>query len=668
MRPVVDFQALFESSPNLYMLLDRQLNYVAANPAYLTATASRLEDLLGRHVFDAFPNDPDDSNNPSARLVRQSLERVLASGQVDVLALIPYRIPVMRNGHRVLEDRFWSATHTPIQGEDGQVAYILQHTVDVTPLRTPEPAAQLATAHQIGAGVLERAQEVQDKNLTLEIEHRQLRSLFEQAPSFMCFLRGKEHIFEIANAPFYQVVGHRDLIGKSVREGLPEIEAQGFIDLLDRVYQTAEPFIASGVRAQVQRHPGAPPVEVFLDFSYQPILSTSGTVAGILVQGYDITTQKRQESEHSALLGAERAAAEAAEQQQRFFAESIPQQVWTAVPNGNLDFVNRRALEYFGASEEEVIGAGWLGVVHPDDVTGAVQRWSHSLRTGDEYEVEFRLKRADGSYRWHLARALALRDNDGRIVKWFGTNTDMDELKRARDELQKRAEFDQQLIGIVSHDLRNPLNAIGMATALLLRRGQLDEQHVKIVSRIVSSSERAVRLIRDFLDFTHARVSGRIPVTPEPANIREIARHVFDEVHLMHPARLAEIEHTGEESGTWDADRLAQLIGNLLSNAFQHGSAQGVVKLTTRGEAGDVVIEVHNDGAPIPPDDVARLFEPFQRGTHASVHSERSVGLGLYISKEIVAAHDGTITVQSAAQEGTRFSVRLPRRARLRVE
>jgi len=507
MATSVDFQTLFDSSPNLYMLLDGQLKYVAANAAYLTSTASKLEDLLGRYVLDAFPNDPDDPNNPSAVRLRQSLERVLATGQSDVLALIPYRVPTIKDGHRELTERYWSATHTPICDESGQTVYILQHAVD-------------------------------------------------------------------------------------------------------------------------------------------------------------ISTLNRQEAERQGLLQGERAAraaAEAAEQQQRFLAESIPQQVWTALPNGNLDFVNRRALDYFGASEGEVIDSGWVGVVHPDDVPAAVERWGHSLRTGDEYEVEFRLKRADGAYRWHLGRALALRDAEGRIVKWFGTNTDMDELKRARDELQKRTEFDQQLIGIVSHDLRNPLNAIGMATALLLRRGQLDDQHVKIVTRIMSSSERAVRLIRDFLDFTHARVSGRIPVEPEPANIREIARHVFEEVHLMHHARPATLEHTGEESGIWDADRLAQLVGNLLSNAFQHGSAEGVVRLTTYGSGTDVVIEVHNHGSPIPAGDVAKLFEPFHRGTHASVHSGRSVGLGLYISKQIVAAHGGTIAVESTLEDGTRFTVRLPR-------
>jgi signal transduction histidine kinase len=239
----------------------------------------------------------------------------------------------------------------------------------------------------------------------------------------------------------------------------------------------------------------------------------------------------------------------------------------------------------------------------------------------------------------------------------------MDELTRAREELQKRAEFDQQLIGIVSHDLRNPLNAIGMATALLLQRGRLDDQHVKIVTRIMSSSERAVRLIRDFLDFTQARASGRIPVTLVEANISEIAVQAFEEVHLMYPGREATISHSGEATGSWDADRIAQMVGNLVSNAFQHSGASGVVRVRTHGDAGEVVIEVHNDGPPIPKAIIARLFEPFQRGETSS-NSGRSVGLGLYISRQIVEAHGGAIDVRSVPGDGTLFRVRLPRAPR----
>jgi signal transduction histidine kinase len=129
----------------------------------------------------------------------------------------------------------------------------------------------------------------------------------------------------------------------------------------------------------------------------------------------------------------------------------------------------------------------------------------------------------------------------------------------------------------------------------------------------------------------------------------------------MYPDRDATVEHTGEEWGEWDVDRIAQVVGNLVSNAFQHGSSGGVVRLETRGDTHDVFISVRNDGTPIPPADLGRLFQPFQRGTHSNPHSGRSVGLGLFISSQIVSAHGGAIDVQSTREDGTVFTVRLPR-------
>ena len=550
MPPPVDFLALFQHSPNPYMVLDPQLRFVAANDAYLEVTGRRLEDLIGRHVFDAFPHDPADPGNESAALLRQSLERVLATGQPDVLALIRYRVPRPQDAEGQVEDRFWSATHTPILDAGGRVTYVLQHTVDVTELqRLRQAAATPARANvttQMEAGVLERAREVQETNQLLQIERENLRRLFQQAPGFMAFLRGPTHVFEIANDAYYQLVGHREILGRTVAEALPELENQGYLNLLDEVLRTGRPFIGSGMRALLQRQPGAPLSEVYLNFSYQPIVEASGETAGILVLGYDITLQKIQEAERAALFERERE-----------------------------------------------------------------------------------------------ARA---------------------EAEAARDELHRRAEFEQQLVGIVSHDLRNPLNAIGIATSLLLKRGQLDEQNIRVVKRIMSSADRAVRLIGDFLDFTHARVTGRIPVSPRPANIRDIARQVFDEVLLTQPSRTGHIVHEGEESGTWDPDRLAQVIGNLLSNAFQHSPPWSVVRLKTHGSHDAVTIEVHNEGPPIPESNLARLFEPFERGTDASA-TGRSIGLGLYISRQIVEAHGGRIDVRSTDVDGTTFTVWLPRDA-----
>jgi len=665
---VIDFAQLFARSPNPYMLLGRDLRYAAANEAYLKAVSVRLEDLLGRHVFDAFPNDPADPDNEGVSRIRASFARVLATGEPDVIALIPYRVPCEQGG--APEQRFWSVTHTPIRDERGGVSFILQHAVDVTELHNLKLAAdsQGAQTDQREAGVLGRAQRVQDQNVLLQAERQHLRNLFQQAPGFVAIVRGPTHIFELANTAYYRLIGHREILGKPAREALPEVEGQGFFDLLDRVYSTGQPFVGRGMRTLLARAPDAPLEEAWLDFVYQPIVDDAGVVTGIFAQGNDVTGQQRLTHERAALLAGEqaaRAAAEAAEREHRFLAESIPQQVWTAGPEGALDYVSRRVLDYFAASSEEVLGAGWLGRLHPDDVPGCVQRWTASVRTGDPYEIEFRLRRHDGQYRWHLGRAEAFRGPDGAILRWFGTNTDIDEATRSRDVLRERAEYEQQLIGIVSHDLRNPIHAIGLSAALLLRRGNLDPQQGSAVARISSSALRAGRMIRDFLDFTQARSVGRIPVEPEPANLRELVEQVVDEVHLAHPDHAATVRHEGEETGRWDADRISQVVGNLVGNAFQHSQPEARVTVTSRGAADAVEVEIHNEGPPIPPELMARLFEPFQRGAGARNPNGGSLGLGLFISQRLAAAHGGRIEVSSTAEEGTRFVVRLPRFAKM---
>ncbi|WP_223637421.1 response regulator [Corallococcus sp. EGB] len=305
MQEPFDFQTLFELSPNPYMLLDRELRFVTANAAYLRVTASQLEQLVGRTLFEAFPHDPDDPANPSVRMLRESLQRVLTQRTRDTLALIPYRVPRQKDGGVVMEERYWSATHTPLLDGRGEVAFILQHTMDVTELQQLKQAVRDVESSpdggvprtQLMGGVFARAQAVQAANLALDDERRHLRRMFEQAPGFMCSLRGPEHVFELANRAYHQLVGHRDLLGKPVREALPEVAGQGFFELLDGVYSSGEPFIGRGMRVQVQREPGGPLEDAFVDFIYQPVMEADGRVSGIFVQGHDMTAQKRAEDE-----------------------------------------------------------------------------------------------------------------------------------------------------------------------------------------------------------------------------------------------------------------------------------------------------------------------------------------------------------------------------------
>ncbi|MBX9456986.1 MAG: response regulator [Rhizobium sp.] len=279
-----DFGEIFIRAPNPYVILDDQFVIVEMNDAYLQVTMRRREDIAGRNMFDAFPSD---EHSPSQQMLRRSLNRTIQTGDVDVLPLIPY--PIARPDG-TFEDRFWSATHTPFKAHDGRL-FILQHTVDVTELTQLRQAAK-AGDFQIESGIIERAGKVAGQNLELTQEREYLRSLFAQAPSFMAVLRGKDHVFELANKAYLEIIGRTDILGKSVAQALPEVVEQGFVTVLDNVFASGEPFVAEGARLMLNRGPGGAGELRYLDFVYQPIGDADGSTIGIFVQGHDVTEQR----------------------------------------------------------------------------------------------------------------------------------------------------------------------------------------------------------------------------------------------------------------------------------------------------------------------------------------------------------------------------------------
>lgn len=229
-------------------------------------------------------------------------------------------------------------------------------------------------------------------------------------------------------------------------------------------------------------------------------------------------------------------------------------------------------------------------------------------------------------------------------------------------ELQRTADFAQELIAIVSHDLRTPLSNV-LTGAELIR--QLEPDNAKIarpLRRMVSSARRAERLIYDLLDFSQARAGGGIPIHRRPTDLAEIVQRAADDVELSHPGRTITVQLDGDGRGEWDADRLAQVLSNLLGNAVSHGLETAPIAVATCGDETSVLITVRNVNkvGPIPAETLLVLFDPFKRGVTHAISSTRSIGLGLYIVHEIVRGHDGHIEVSSDATDTT-FSVRLPR-------
>ncbi|MBU8900510.1 PAS domain-containing sensor histidine kinase [Corallococcus sp. M34] len=376
-----------------------------------------------------------------------------------------------------------------------------------------------------------------------------------------------------------------------------------------------------------------------------------GHVVGAVAINTDITQAQRAKD-----------ALSRTERELRELAESMPQSVWIATPDGDITYVNQVMELFTGRPRELLLGRHWEDLIHPDDQVRSWEHWKRALDTGSFYEVEHRSRRHDGTYRWFLARGRPLKDERGRVLKWLGTSTDIHDMKLAQEEARRRAGFEQQLIGIVSHDLRNPISAILLAATALTRHTEaLDERTLKGLLRIQAIAERATRMVRDLLDFTQARLGGGLGMRKAELDLAVLARQVVDEVKATHVDRDVHLDIRGETRGAWDADRLAQALINLITNALRHGSSTAPVTVTVRGDARAVSVGIHNQGPPIPAEHVSRLFQPFQRGAPDADAAGRSVGLGLYIVDQIVRAHGGAVEVHSARETGTTFTLRLPR-------
>jgi two-component sensor histidine kinase len=288
--------AAFDVSANPYMVLDRDLRFAGMNQAYLDVVQSTREDLLGRYLFEAFDAGPGDGAQQNAKRLRESLDRVLQTGERDVLPLIHYAIPTTSpDGTRAYEDRYWSAVHTPLKNASGQVAYILQHTSDITEMERLRRELEAKDDNAVtldrllSGAVLNRARSAEDAKARIEREQARLMDLFRRSPQAVAVLLGADHRFQFTNAAYDQIVGRTPTNGQLVRDFVPEIAGQGFIDLLDSVYQTGEAVEAHAKPAILNRSPGQAPETRYIDLYHQPIRGDQGETIGVFVQGNDVT-------------------------------------------------------------------------------------------------------------------------------------------------------------------------------------------------------------------------------------------------------------------------------------------------------------------------------------------------------------------------------------------
>jgi PAS domain S-box-containing protein len=488
-------------------------------------------------------------------------------------------------------------------------------------------------------------------------ESARLEALFVQSPVAVAVLRGPGHRFEITNSLYDQIAGRR-AVGLTIREAFPELAGQGIYELLDGVYTSGKPFVGKEIPLRYDRRGDGRVTDAWLDFTYQPLRDATGAVSGVMAVVVDVTEQV----EARRLL-------RISEERFRMMSETIPQQVWTSRPDGQLDFVNSRVTTYFGRTAGEMIGNGWQGLVHDEDLPRTIERWVRSLTTGEPYENEFRLRRAsDGLYRWNLAQALCTRDAAGNIDKWFGSNTDIHDRKeteKVREQLilaleRSNAELDQ-FAYVASHDLKAPLRGIANLSEWLEEdlgeavTGPARDKLVKLRGRV----HRMEALIDGILDYSRA---GRQRHKPERVEVSRLLQEVQELLAPRPGVRISlaaamPVLHTEKVP-------LQQVFLNLVGNAIKHARRDDAqINVRVADQADFFRFTVTDNGQGIAPEYHERIWGIFQ--TLEGRDKVEGAGIGLSVVRKIVESRGGAAWVESAAGAGAAFHFTWPREERL---
>lgn len=344
----------------------------------------------------------------------------------------------------------------------------------------------------------------------------------------------------------------------------------------------------------------------------------------------------------------------------RIAHETAQLYVWDVDPLTLARRYDERVAELLGFSTPQDVPMDvYASFIEPADQEAEKLAFERALVSNNgQYRFTYRLNGIDGKQRTVLSTASGAFDERGNLLQFVGVLHDITELTGQRASAEDRALFAEQMIGIVSHDLRNPLQITSMASEYL-SSSDLGPRQADMIGHIRHATVRAQKLINDLLDFTQARIGQGLSIAKWPVQFNDMVAACLGSLRLLYPHRQILFDQGGLIQASVDADRMNQLIGNLIVNAMTYGDSSTTVTVTTRASEGEVVLGIHNWGAPISNQAMLSLFEPMARGANVP-HGVRSVGLGLFIVSEIVKAHEGTIEVASAAETGTAFTVRLP--------
>ena len=497
---------------------------------------------------------------------------------------------------------------------------------------------------------------------------------FDQAPMFVAIVQGPDHVFKYSNAAHRELIGHRDITGLPVREAFPEVEYQGYFELLDQVYQSGEPFKAEAAPASIQRTPGGPSELLFVNFLFQPLLDPDGKPGGILIVGTDVTKEHEQEVLLRESEGRLRALIEQA-------AAGIAQ----CDLDGHIIDTNTRFCEITGRTREELLGMTMQEITYSEDLGESVSRFKAASQTGERFFVEKRYVRPDGSIVWVRNHVSPILSAEGTVRALTAVSIDVTAERAASDALrqmnetleirvaERTAELEQSNRELLirnrelqdfayaaSHDLQEPLRKIRTYADLLVEDfgPKLEPELAQYVHRMQEAASRLSRLIADLLKFSRVSTAHG---TVQDVDLNQIVNSVRADLDVLLKETGGRIDVVGPLPAVEaNPAQMSQLLLSLCSNSLKY-RREGVpplVRISGTVEENHVRLVVEDNGIGFDPRYAERIFSPFKR-LHAK-HEYGGTGMGLAIARRIAERHGGSISATGVPGAGSRFVVTLP--------
>jgi PAS domain S-box-containing protein len=646
---------LYDYAPVGYLTLDRDDMVREANLTLARMLGRQQKELIGRPIAQLVARESRDALYLHAR-------QAFAAGVKQVCELI-----LRRSDGTTLEARLETVPATdPLSG--APLSLLRTAVLDVSAERAAERSvevnrAAMARLRQLGTLL------VQEGRLASVLEE-----IVETAIAITAADLGSIQLLDAATGELH-IAAQRGLPPGWLEYWSRVTKGQGpcgtALELGERVIIEdieRSPLFVGTEALEIQRRAGVRAVQS------TPLLSRSGTPLGVLSTHY--RRVQRPDERALGLLDLlacqaadiiERVQAEQAlresETHFRQLADAMPQLVWTAAPDGRIDYINRRAADFDGIHQEPNGTWSWQGGVAPEDARYTLELWQTAVASGEPYQVEHRMQLADGSLRWHLSRAVPVRNRSRRVVKWYGTATDIQDLKQAQEALQEADRRKDEFLAILAHELRNPLAPIRNAVEILRLKGSADPILQTARDIIDRQVDHMVRLIDDLLDVSRITRS-KLQVRTERVELTAILEQVLETCRpLVERGRHLLRVDLPPQPIHLDADpvRLTQVLSNLLSNACRYTESGGRIHLSAQPAGGEVAVRVKDNGIGIPPEHLPRIFDLFVQGPSTSEQSRGGLGIGLSLARALVEMHGGRIEVQSdGPARGSIFTVWLP--------